>query len=70
MERIWFTIEDMDGRQFNSKDDVFYSASIELATEYDEYNDAALVAEGLRNCSVIRHFKKNGIVNRSIAGDF
>lgn len=71
MERVWFTIENIDGHEYNSDDDVFYSPSVELASEFDEYNDAALVAEGLRGCSVIRHRRPfGGVHHTEVAGDF
>lgn len=71
MERVWYTIEDINGKSWDAYVGDF--GLEEYASEYDEYNDAALVAEGLRNCSVIKHIRAIGVAGsheKSVAGEF
>lgn len=70
MQQVWYTIEALANVYWSAEDNAFVSDE-DAATEYDEYNDAALVAEGLRDCVVIRHRKAvGGVEHTEVAGEF
>lgn len=70
MQQVWFTIEALKGGFWNNEDNLFAKVEDD-ATEFDEYSDAALVAQGLGNCAVIKHWRVGlGVEHTEVAGEF